>query len=154
MCSPFFSNIAVLCSFCNRNFASSEFDSLSFLLLPPKAPFSTWPWEQTSCLLCELRVNFSLPGSFWILSCTSHCLLFPQPLFGLVVWVETTTILLRWCWCLCQLVRMIPPSNRVRFGWTFLPGQRNLPVTFLLGVFNFLFGFYCLFSLARLWIIF
>ena len=74
-------------------------------LLPPKAPFSTWPWEQTSCLLCELRVNFSLLfalGHFEyylarLIVCSSL-----TPFFGLIIWVETTTILVRWCWCLWQ----------------------------------------------------
>ena len=40
-------------------------------------PFSTCPLGQTSCLLWELRVNFFfafLSGSFWLLSCTAHCL--------------------------------------------------------------------------------
>ena len=31
MCCRFFSNIAVLCSFCHRNFAFSGFGSFSFL---------------------------------------------------------------------------------------------------------------------------
>ena len=85
-----------------------------YILLPPKAPFSTWPWEQTSSLLCELRGNFSLPfdlGHFEyyiarLIVCSSL-----SSLFHLVIWVETTTILVRWRWCLCQFVRMIPASE-------------------------------------------
>ena len=42
------------------NYKAFQWDHFSWVL-PPKTHFSTWPWEQTSCLLCELRVNFSMP---------------------------------------------------------------------------------------------
>ena len=62
-------------------------------VLPPKAPFSTWPWEQTSCLHCVLRVNFFLPfdlGHFEYYLAWLIVVVLPAP-FGLVIWVETTT---------------------------------------------------------------
>ena len=92
-------------------------------------------------------VNFSWPfdlGHFeyyiaWLIDCCSL-----SPLFGLVVWVETTTILVRWRLSLAVLLEL-----------DFSRDKGNIPVTFLLAVFSFLFRLLlCLFSLARLWIIF
>ena len=60
-------------------------------LLPPKTPFLTWPWKQTSCLLCELKVNFSLLfdlGHFEFYLARLIAVVLPGT-FALVVWIET-----------------------------------------------------------------
>ena len=102
--------------------SSGYLRSVECLLLPPKTPFLTWPWEQTSCLLCELRGNFSLPfdlGHFeyylaWLIVCSSLApLLFELRL--LLFWSGDTGVS-------GSLVRMIPASNRVRCCWAFLRG--------------------------------
>ena len=36
------------------------------ILLPPKDPFSTCPWEQTSCLLCEQGIEFFGTSFLWV----------------------------------------------------------------------------------------
>ena len=139
-----FEALQIMESFSSVIFPDSFWSSMVvILLLPPKDLFSIWPWEQTSCLLCELRVNFSLPfdlGHFeydlaWLIVCSSLSPLWSSCHFGWDYYYFGQVTLVSRAW-------MIPASNIVRHHWMFLPGQRNLTVNLFLAEFNFLFGFY------------
>ena len=97
------------------------------VVLPLKAPFSTNPWEQTSCLLCERSVNSSLPfdlGHFeYYLA--QLIVVVSQPPLALWFGLRLLLILVGWPWCFWQLIGLIPAANRLQRAWTFLLWQKD-----------------------------
>ena len=123
-------------------------------MLPPKEAFSTCPWEQTSCLLCELGIEFLVhlfSGSFWIPLCMAILIVFSQPPSALWPGFQTAT-----CWS-CD-----PVFYRLRLEWiqqlaekdmpNFISQSRSYPVMlFTYAIFNhFIQVLLHLFSLAKL----
>ena len=111
------------------------------IVLPPKDPFSTCPWEKTSCLLYELGIEFSVHLYLGHFECFSRLTVFSQPLrlysqsfkllpVGLVT--RLYTLKLEWIRLLTEEV----PK--------FISRSRNYPVIlFTYSVFNHLFRSCC-----------
>ena len=116
-------------------------------MLPPKDSFSTWPWEQISCLLCELGIEFSLhffSGSIWIPLCMAPLIVFSQPPSALPPGFQTAA-----CWS-CDSV-----LYRLRLEWirqlaekdmpNFISQSRSYPIIlFKYDIFNHLFRSCCI----------
>ena len=76
-------------------------------LLLPKDPFSTCPWEQTSCLLCELGIEFSV--RLWVILNTimhgpPYCIL--PTFFDFTTRVSNCCLFVLWSGTLQVKVRM------------------------------------------------
>ena len=125
----------------------------SYIVLTPKDPFSTCPWEQTSCLLSELWREFLVhlfSGSFWIPLCMALLIVLSQPPSALPPGFQTAA-----CWS-CG-----PAACRLRLEWicplaekdvpNFISRSRNYPAIFLHMLHSTTYsGPVDLFSLAKL----